>query len=59
MTLSHKWKTTLGRKLWAQNGIADQDTFRLMVPGQGHLQVAKVMKTKHLRDVNDANDSGS
>ena len=39
--------------------IADQDAFRLMVPGRGHLQVARMMKTKRLRDVKDANDSGS
>ena len=39
--------------------IADQDAFWLMVPSRGHSQVAGMMKTKHLRDVNDANDFGS
>ena len=39
--------------------IADQDAFWLMVPSRGHSQVTRMMKTRHLKDVKDANDSGS
>ena len=48
-----------GSRALGSKWIADQDTFWLMVPGRGHSQVARMMKMKHLRDVNDANDSGS
>ena len=48
-----------GSRALGSKWIADQDAFRPKVPGRGHSQVARMMKTKHLRDVNDANDSGS
>ena len=48
-----------GSRALGSKWIADQDTSQFMVSGQGHLQVARVVKMKHLRDVNDANDSRS
>ena len=44
-----------GSRALGSKWIADQDAFWLMVPSRGHLQVARMMKMKCLKDVKDAN----